>query len=91
MVNLTKLSPTALKAAMNGGTAGWGQIASANDHVRYMDPWPEGRRKGRCRCPCGCGKLITHVGKANGLALMDGCELRVARWVRNGFTAPGAR
>lgn len=37
----------------------------------------------RRRCPCGCGKRATHVGTADGLAMMMGCELHVARWVRD--------
>ncbi|MGD9622229.1 MAG: hypothetical protein AB7G47_19575 [Mycolicibacterium sp.] len=41
----------------------------------------------RRRCPCGCGRTSTHSGLGtNGVALMWGCELRVRRWVRDGYT-----
>lgn len=84
MVDLNKLSPKALAAAMKGGTAGWGEVASASQHVRYSEPLPRrpGRRK---KCWCGCNGPKTHVGKANGIALASGCELRIARWVRDGI------
>lgn len=43
-------------------------------------------RMRRC-CPCGCGRTSTHGGLGtNGVALMWGCELRVRRWVRDGYT-----
>jgi hypothetical protein len=41
----------------------------------------DSRSRSRCNC---CGKRSTHVGLGDGLALMDGCELRVRRWVRDG-------
>ncbi len=77
MSDLAKLSPTALAAAMKGGTEGWGRWGSSRDHVRYCDPSqvpPRSRRK----CQCGCGKRSTHHGCANGITLMTGCELAVA-------------
>jgi hypothetical protein len=81
-VDLNKLgSPAALKAALHGGTAGWGELASAERNVRYCDPIAD-RRRAR-KCGCGCGKRAAHTGKANGIALMSGCELYVRRWVRN--------
>jgi hypothetical protein len=55
--------------------------ASASDHARDMWPAPNRRRK----CHCGCGGRITHVGGANAIALMSGCELSVRRWVRDGY------
>lgn len=76
---LKDLAPAALKAAMVGGTTAWGQRASASEHVRYMDPAPNRRR----RCRCGCGGAVTHLGKANGICLTDGCELSMRRWVRD--------
>jgi len=79
---LAALSPAALSAAMRGGAHGWGQHASAAAHVRYCEPI-EGR-KGRRRCRCGCGRASTHYGRANGVTLTGGCELRVRRWVRDG-------
>jgi len=75
MVDLNKLSPAALKAAMRGGTTAWGWVGS-EDHVRYAEPITY-RRK----CWCGCGKRSTHIGMANGVALLSGCELSVRRWV----------
>lgn len=41
--------------------------------------------RSRSRCSCGCKKRATHVGLGDGLALMDGCEMRVRRWVRDGY------
>lgn len=35
----------------------------------------------RRRCPC-CGGPTTHVGTDAGIALISGCQWRVARWVR---------
>lgn len=80
-VDLNRLSPAALSAAMRGGTEGWGQCASATGHVRYCEAIVG--RKGRRRCRCGCGRASTHRGMANGVAMMVGCELHVRRWVRN--------
>ena len=81
MTDLHKLSPAALSAAMRGGTAGWGQIASAAEHVRYSQPvQPNSRRK----CHCGCGRRATHLGMANGMALASGCQLAIQRWVKTG-------
>ncbi len=81
MVDLKKLSDAARSAAMRGGTVGWGEHGSALDHTRYAEPT---RPRDRRRCSCGCKRRATHVGKANGVALMDGCELFVTRWVRDG-------
>ena len=58
----------------------WG---SAIGHQRVCQPWPKGRRRGRRRCYCGCGKLITHIATANGVCLMSNCELVVRRWVKD--------
>ena len=80
-----KASPAATKAAAVGGMDGWGQLASAETHVRYKDPIPS---RSRQRCYCGCGRRATHLGKANGIALMHGCELSVTRWVKLGFGTP---
>ena len=79
MVDLSKLSPAAVKAAMNGGTEYWGKWASDSAHTRYAEQIVG--RKGKCRC--GCGKPYTHRGMANGIMLMGGCELAVRRWVRD--------
>lgn len=80
-VDLDKLSPAALSAAMRGGTAGWGTRGSALQHIRYTELAPKQLRR---RCGCGCGQRATHVGMANGVALAHGCELRIARWVKVG-------
>lgn len=58
---------------------GWGQVGDER-MLRYMKAAPNKRR----RCRCGCGGAETHVGFANGVALMGGCEMRVRRWVREG-------
>jgi hypothetical protein len=57
----------------------WGTWGNAREHRRYKQPISY-RRK----CRCGCGGWSTHLGMANGVALMDGCELSVRRWVRWG-------
>lgn len=85
MPDLNELSRAALSAAMRGGTAGWGQIGSALDSIRYAEPQEPQRRK---KCYCGCGKRATHRGMANGVCLMIGCELYVRRWVRDGVAKP---
>ena len=85
IVDLSKLSPKALAAAMKGGTAGWGQVASAVDHVRYAQPV---RPTSRRQCHCGCGKRATHIGMANGCGLTRGCELAVQRWIKTGSIHP---
>jgi hypothetical protein len=81
-MKLSDLTPPALAAAMKGGTANWGQWASASDHVRYAEAITE--PGGRRRCHCGCGKRSTHRGMANGIALTEGCELSMRRWVKTG-------
>ena len=81
MTDLNKLHPKALSAAMRGGTAGWGQVASAAEHVRYSQPV---RPASRRRCHCGCERRATLMGMANGIALVSGCELAIARWVKTG-------
>lgn len=87
MTDLNKLSPKALAAAMKGGTAAWGVIGSAREHVRYSEPLPPrpGRRK---KCWCGCGNRRTHAGRANGVTLTTACELGIARWVKTGSVKP---
>lgn len=83
-MDLPKLTPAALSAAMRGGTEAWGKWASARVHLRYADPI-DGRS--RRRCHCGCKRRATHVGKANGIALTSGCEIQVRRWVRDPIEA----
>lgn len=67
--------------AMVRGQDQWARWGSASHHKRYAAP---ARPTSRSRCDCGCGKRATHIGCANGLALMGGCELTVRRWVRDG-------
>lgn len=65
-----------LKAKM-ASKGGWGEIGSDSD-TRYGMPRPQLRR----RCPNGCGNRATHMGMANGVALVCGCEFHVTAWVR---------
>jgi len=87
MTDLNNLSRPALAAAMKGGTAGWGQVGSSTDHVRYSEPLPKrpGRRK---LCWCGCNGPRTHAGRANGVTLTTACQMGIARWVRTGSVKP---
>lgn len=62
----------------------WGSHGSATAHLHYLAPMPSTSRR---RCRCGCKSRSTHIGMANGVALMSGCELSVRRWVRDGRTA----
>lgn len=79
MVDLSKLSPPELSAAMRGGTTAWGHHGSAVEHVRYLQPVePKSRR----RCSC-CNRRATHHGMANGVGLITGCEILVRRWVKD--------
>lgn len=63
----------------------WGQWGSAKAHARYREPIDRGDPGWRRLCNCGCRKRQSHRGMANGVCLMSGCELRVRRWVRDGF------
>jgi hypothetical protein len=58
--------------------------ANAFQHRRYSEPVAA---KARRQCHCGCKRRATHRGMANGMALMSGCELTVARWVKQGPVA----
>lgn len=55
------------------------RFANAYVHRRVKEP-----TKVRRKCPCGCGRRTTHIGKANGIGMILGCELHVARWVQFG-------
>ena len=48
------------------------------------------QRQTRRRCHCGCRQRATHNGTANGVAMITGCELSIARWVRFGPKADEA-
>lgn len=56
------------------GQKDFGQYGSASDHYRYSVPAKSRRR-------CACGNKTTHTGRANGVALMGGCEWCVGLWV----------
>jgi hypothetical protein len=74
---MNNLSPAALKAAMQGGTADWGRWGSARDHVCYVEPVEKGLT--RRHCYCGCRKRVTHRIAANGVCLSMGCEVQMHR------------
>lgn len=76
--------PAHAKAALTG-PGGFGMVANARVHERYIVPV-----KSRRRCPCGCRERITHAGCCNGLAMTNGCEMWVRRWVREGRKPFGA-
>jgi len=82
-MDINKLHPRALAAAIKGGTDGWGQVSSATEHLRYAQPV---RSTSRRRCHCGCGQRATQLGMANGIGLTTGCELAIASWVKTGCT-----
>ena len=79
-MNLNDLKPAELRAAMQGGTAAWGKMGSASEHVRYKLELP--KIKARKQCPCGCGGKATHAKMVNGVCLGRGCELSAQRWVK---------
>lgn len=79
-MNLNGMKPAELRAAMQSGTAAWGLIGSATDHVRYKLELQ--KVKARRKCSCGCGNKATHAKMANGVSLGRGCELSVLRWVK---------
>ena len=77
-VELAKLSPAALSAAMRGGTLEWGQRGSIFDHVLYAEPQTPNRGHYR-KCHCGCGGKATYRIMANGICMGSGCELSMRR------------
>jgi hypothetical protein len=81
MPDLNQLRPTARSAAMRGGTASWGEYGNSQEHIRYAEPVNSRSRK---RCYCGCRMRATHKGMCNGVAMTSGCQLTIARWVRQG-------
>lgn len=78
-MDLNKLPPPALAAAMKGGTEAWGQWGSMREHVAYVQPITGPRRR---MCRCGCRKRATHGVYANGIIMASGCELDARRFVR---------
>lgn len=60
-----------------------GRVASAATGHRTSTLMPP-RYRSRRRCHCGCGGKATHTGRADGITLVNGCELSMQRWVRTG-------
>ena len=63
----------------------FGRWGSVEHHQRYSQPVSATSRR---RCYCGCKTRATHRGMANGVCLYSGCELSVARWVRDATPMP---
>lgn len=82
-VDLSKLSRAALSAAMRGGTNAWGQYASAEKHIGYVEP-QDARRGHYRKCHCGCGKRAKFRAMFNGVCLYEGCEISAHRLVKTG-------
>ena len=63
---------------------GFGEVASADEHRRYVIPKPSLRRGRRwCWVPTAgveCRRRATHVGSANGLGMTEGCEWHMRQW-----------
>lgn len=67
------------------------QWGSADHHPRVAVAMPKPLRV-RCRyCPTASRNRVTHLGTANGVALMSGCEWHVHRWAREGVRKGGKR
>ena len=77
-MNLSKLSPAALRAAMQGGTQQWGKWGSIAAHVLYVEP-QDARRGYYRKCHCGCGQKAKFRLMANGVCMGEGCELSMRR------------
>lgn len=75
---MADLTPEEVRARV-AGQSGWGTHGSADLHRRYVEPVPKATRR-----KCACGLRVTHAGRANGVTLMNGCELCARRWVRDG-------
>jgi hypothetical protein len=87
LVDLSKLPPKALAAAMKTGTEEWGQRASIFDHAMYVEP--QTARKGHyLKCRCGCGGKAKFRAMANGICMGEGCELSMHRWAKRSTTTP---
>ena len=78
---LQTLKGQALKAAMQGGVAGWGEFGLSSEHIRFA----VAVKNSSCgRCSCGCESRATHHGAANGIVLVTGCQLSIQRWIKTG-------
>jgi hypothetical protein len=61
--------------SLDGST--WGSIDyHKRDFVKVQ-------AKSRRKCGC-CNRRATHIGTANGIAFVKGCEMSIRRWVRAG-------
>lgn len=58
----------------------WGSVT---DHQRELLPVSKKQRRRCPYCPKDSGRKITHLGAANGVALMSGCEWHVRMWVKD--------
>ena len=76
------------KAMLAGKISADGTRSGSVDGSRSMVSAPSRSRR---RCGCGCKGRATHVGLGDGLALMSGCEMKVRRWVRDGYGQPSVR
>jgi len=78
VIEINKLSPAALKAAVRTGIAEWGQRASIFEHALYVEP-QDARRGHYRKCWCGCGRKAKFRLMANGICMSEGCELSMHR------------
>jgi hypothetical protein len=79
MVDLNKLSPAALSAAMRSGSIEWGERASVFEHVVYVEP-QDARGRYYLKCRCGCEGKAEYRAMANGICMSEGCELSMRRF-----------
>lgn len=70
-------------AANSNASKTGGRVASAATGCRTSTLMPP-RYRSRSRCYCGCEGKATHTGRADGITLVNGCELSMQRWVRTG-------
>lgn len=80
-VDLNKLSPRALSAAMKGGTKEWGERASIHEHVGYVER-QTARGPNYLKCHCGCGQKAKYRAMFNGICMSEGCEMAMHRFAR---------
>lgn len=70
--DLTKLSSSALSAAMRGGTVEWGNVEPQTARgANYL------------KCRCGCGRKAKFRAMFNGVCMYEGCEMAAHRFVRS--------
>jgi hypothetical protein len=55
----------------------WGSVDYHKRHFTKVEP------KSRRKCGC-CNRRSTHIGMANNIAFVSGCEMSIRRWVRAG-------